>query len=79
MKPISTLTKPLKSVDLISKEPEEATVERSDICRVPSLAVIGEAVVAFEVARAFLEKFGGDSLPEISSRYQKYLETLRNF
>ncbi|RLA94495.1 MAG: chorismate synthase [Deltaproteobacteria bacterium] len=79
MKPISTLMKPLKSVDIISKKPEEATVERSDICRVPSLAVIGEAVVAFEIARAFLEKFGGDSLPEISFRYQQYLETLKNF
>ncbi|HPD61387.1 MAG TPA: chorismate synthase [Thermodesulfobacteriota bacterium] len=79
MKPISTLMKPLKSVDLVNKEPVAAAVERSDICRVPSLAVIGESVVAFEVARAFLEKFGGDSIEEVRSHYQSYLERLRNF
>ena len=77
MKPISTLMKPLKSVDLVSKQPVEATVERSDVCRVPSLAVIGEAVVAFEIARAFLEKFGGDSLEELHSNYHHYLERLK--
>ena len=79
MKPISTLMKPLKSVDLVSKEPVEAAVERSDICRVPSLAVIGESVVAFEIARAFLEKFGGDSIEEIRSHYHQYVERLKNF
>jgi chorismate synthase len=79
MKPISTLMKSLKSVDLVSKEPVEAAVERSDICRVPSLAVIGESVVAFEIARTFLEKFGGDSIEEIRSNYHSYLERLKNF
>jgi len=79
MKPISTLMAPLKSVDLINKEPREAAVERSDICRVPSLAIIGEAALAFEIARAFLDKFGGDSLREVYSQCQHYLETLRNF
>jgi len=79
MKPIATLMKPLKSVDIFTKKPVEAAVERSDICRVPSLAVIGEAAVAFEVTRAFLEKFGGDSLGEISSRYEGHLKTLENF
>ena len=79
MKPISTLMSPLKSVDLVTKEPQEAAVERSDVCRVPSLAVIGEAVVAFEIARTFLDKFGGDSLGEVSSNYQRYLEALREF
>lgn len=79
MKPISTLMKPLKSVDFISKEPVKAAVERSDICRVPSLAVIAEAAVAFEVVRGFLEKFGGDSLEEIQSNYNHYLEVLQNF
>jgi len=79
MKPISTLMQPLKSVDLLTKKAVEATVERSDVCRVPSLAVIGEAVVAFEVARAFLEKFGGDSLQEVYSNYAHYLERLKNF
>jgi chorismate synthase len=79
MKPISTLMQPLKSVDLLTKKAVEATVERSDVCRVPSLAVIGEAVVAFELARAFLEKFGGDSLQEVYSNYAHYLERLKNF
>jgi len=79
MKPISTLMAPLKSVDLITKKDQEAAVERSDVCRVPSLAIIGEAALAFEIARAFLDKFGGDSVGEIDSYYQHYLETLRKF
>ncbi|GAG69432.1 unnamed protein product, partial [marine sediment metagenome] len=62
MKPISTLKKPLLSVDLISKKRIKAVKERADICAVPSAAVIGEAVVAIEISRAFLEKFGGDSI-----------------
>ena len=79
MKPISTLMAPLKSVDLITKKDQEAAVERSDVCRVPSLAIIGEAALAFEIARAFLGKFGGDSLGEVDSYYQHYLETLGKF
>ena len=79
MKPIATLMKPLQSVDLLTKEPVEATVERSDICRVPSLAVIAEAAVAFEIARAFLEKFGGDVLSEMRIRYNHYLQMLERF
>ena len=79
MKPISTLMKPLKSVDLNTKEPVEAAVERSDICRVPSLGVIGEAAVAYEIAQAFLEKFGGDSLEEIKVRYELYMKSLKEF
>jgi len=79
MKPIATLMKPLKSVDIATKKPVEAAVERSDVCRVPSLAVIGEAAVAFEVARAFLEKFGGDSRKEIRSRYEDHLKFIENF
>lgn len=79
MKPISTLMKPLRSVDMKTKEPVEAAVERSDICRVPSLGVIGEAVVAYEIAQAFLEKFGGDSLEEIKGRYELYTKGLREF
>ncbi|MDD1762893.1 MAG: chorismate synthase, partial [Methanothrix sp.] len=71
--------KPLKSVDIIDKKPVEAAVERSDVCRVPSLAVIGEAAVAFEIARAFLEKFGGDSLGEVSRNYETYLHALETF
>jgi len=79
MKPIATLMNPLQSVDLIDKKPQKAAVERSDICRVPSLAIIGEAALAFEIARAFLEKFGGDSMAEVHAHYQHYLETLRKF
>jgi chorismate synthase len=72
MKPIATLKKPLKSVDLLSKRAISAHVERSDICAVEAAAVIGEAVTAFEVAKAFIEKFGGDSLQEMSANYKAY-------
>ncbi len=79
MKPISTLMSPLQSVDLRSKQPADASVERSDVCAAPAAAVVGEAVVAFELARAFLEKFGGDSLHEIKRNYEGYLEQIKNF
>ena len=72
MKPISTLRKPLLSVDLISKKRIKAVKERADICAVPSAAVIGEAVAAIEITRAFLEKFGGDSISEVKSNYENY-------
>ncbi len=74
MKPIPTLSTPLKSVDIITKKPFKASVERSDICAVPSAAVVGEAVVAFEIADAVLEKFGGDSLKEIKKNFSNYRE-----
>lgn len=76
MKPIPTLRRPLKSVDLLTRLPAEAAFERSDICAVPAAAVIGEAVVAFELARACLEKFGGDSLEEFLDNYRRYLERI---
>lgn len=79
MKPIPTLYRPLKSVDMQTKEPFEATVERSDVCAVPAAAVVAEAVVAIEIAAAFLEKFGGDSLAEIQRNYDGYREYLRAF
>ena len=79
MKPIPTLYKPLKSVDIDSKVPFEATVERSDVCAVPAAAVVAEAVVAIEIANAFLEKFGGDSVLEIRRNYQGYLDYLKEF
>lgn len=79
MKPIPTLYKPLKTVDLNSKATVEATVERSDICAVPAAAVVAEAVVAIEIAAAFLEKFGGDSLAEIRRNYENYCQYLREF
>ncbi|MGH7854495.1 MAG: chorismate synthase [Candidatus Binatia bacterium] len=79
MKPISTLMSPLQSVDLRSKRPTDASVERSDVCAAPAAAVVGESVVAFEVAKAFLEKFGGDSLREIKRNYESYLEQIKNY
>ena len=79
MKPIPTLYKPLKSADIITKEPFEASVERSDVCAVPAACVVGEAVAAWEIARACLEKFGGDSLDEIKDRWLRYKNRAKNF
>ena len=78
MKPISTQYAPMASVDLLTKEPFKASIERSDICSVPAAGVIGEAVVAFEVARALREKFGGDSLEEMTRNYRGYLTSLHD-
>jgi chorismate synthase len=77
MKPIPTLRRPLRSVDLVSLAPSEAAFERSDICAVPAACVIGEAVLAFELARACLEKFGGDSMTELLDNHRRYLERIR--
>lgn len=79
MKPISTLYSPKKSVDIKTKEPFEATVERSDICAVPAAGVVGEAVVAYEMANAMIEKFGGDSLDEMKRNYDAYLAYVKSF
>jgi chorismate synthase len=79
MKPISTLMSPLKSVDLRTKQAADASVERSDVCAAPAAAVVGESVIAFELANAFLEKFGGDSLREITRNYESYLEQIKNY
>jgi len=79
MKPIPTLYRPLQSVDLISKQPFQASVERSDTCAVPAAAVVGEAAVAIEIARLLMEKFGGDFIEETTGHYQKYLEHLSSF
>jgi chorismate synthase len=78
MKPISTQYAPMASVDLLTKEPFKASIERSDICSVPAAGVIGEAVVAFEIARALREKFGGDSLEEMMRNYRGYLTSLHD-
>ena len=78
MKPIPTLYKPLRSVDIETHEPFEATVERSDTCAVPAALVVAEAVVSIEIAAAFLEKFGGDSLVEIRRNYEGYRQQVRN-
>jgi chorismate synthase len=73
MKPIPTLRRPLASVELSSKRPAEAAAERSDVCAVPTASVVVEAVVTFELASAFLEKFGGDSMEEVKRNYEGYL------
>ena len=79
LKPISTLRRPLESVDLNTREPAVAAYERSDVAVVPAAGVIGEAMVAITVAQAFLEKFGGDSLDEIRRNVDGYLEQVRRF
>jgi len=78
-KPLSTLMQPLHSVDIKTKAEAVGAIERSDVCAIPAAAVIAEAVVAFELANAFLEKFGGDSCAEIRRNYQGYLEQVRSF
>jgi chorismate synthase len=77
MKPISTLGKPLRSVDLNTRQPSEAGWERSDISAISAASVVMEAVIAFEIARAFLEKFGDDSLREVQANYDNYLSMAR--
>ncbi len=79
MKPIPTLYKPLRSVDIDTKEAFEAQVERSDACAVPAASVVMENVVAWEVAKAFLEKFGGDSIEEIRRNYENYLAQVEQY
>jgi chorismate synthase len=78
MKPIPTLMKPLRSVDMETKKPFKAAVERSDVCAVPAAAVVGEAVAAFEIAAALIEKFGGDSLDEMKRNHEMYRKYLKD-
>src|SRR5688500_2884398 len=77
MKPIATLIKPLRSVDLNSLTDAPAAIERSDVCAVPAAAVVGEAMVSFVLGDAFLEKFGGDSIDEIRAHYAATTDLLR--
>jgi chorismate synthase len=79
MKPISTLRKPLSSIDIRTKKPVKATVERSDVCAVPAAAVIGEAVCAIEIANLLIEKLGGDSISEMRRNYDGYLSQIKRF
>jgi len=79
LKPISTLRRPLASVDFATREPVKAAYERSDVCAVPAAGVVGEAMVALTLAASVLEKFGGDSLLELRRNYEGYCEQLRNF
>jgi chorismate synthase len=79
LKPISTLRRPLGSVDFATREPVKAAYERSDVCVVPAAGVAAEAVVALTLARCALEKFGGDSLQETLRNFEGYREQLRKF
>jgi len=79
VKPISTLRRPLESVDLDTREPVKAAYERSDVCVVPAAGVVAESMVALVIARAFLEKFGGDSLGETQRNFEAYREQIRQF
>ncbi|MBV8362829.1 MAG: chorismate synthase [Deltaproteobacteria bacterium] len=78
-KPLSTLMRPLRSADIKTKAEAVAAIERSDVCAIPAAAVIAESVVAFEIAKAFLEKFGGDSFTEIARNYNGYLQQVRDY
>ncbi len=73
MKPISTLMKPLQTIDTTTSETAQAVVERSDVTAVPAMGVIAEAMLALVLADAMLEKFGGDSLGEMRRNYDAYL------
>ena len=79
LKPISTLRRPLQSVDFATREPVKAAYERSDVCVVPAAGVAAEAMVALTLARCALEKFGGDSMTETLHNYRGYLEQLRKY
>ena len=79
MKPIATLRKPLASVNIKTKRAFKAKVERSDVCAVPAAGVIGEAVVAVEIANAVIEKFGGDSVREMRRNFDGYMEQVKGF
>ena len=79
LKPISTLRRPLQSVDFASREPVKAAYERSDVCVVPAAGVAAEAMVALTLARCALEKFGGDSMVETLRNFKGYLEQLKKY
>ena len=79
MKPLSTLMKPMRSVDIQTGQEVTATVERSDVCATPAAAVIGEAVVAVELAKAVLDKFGGDSVREVKRNVESYREACQRW
>jgi chorismate synthase len=79
LKPLSTLRKPLRSVEINTKRAVVGTVERSDVTTVPAAGVIGEAMIAFELSKALLEKFGGDSLREVQRNLRGYLRQVQQF
>ncbi len=77
MKPIPSLIKQLKSVNIHTKKPDKAEAVRSDVCAVPAAGVVGEAAVAYELARAMVEKFGGDSLEDMKKNYKSYISRIK--
>lgn len=79
LKPISTLRRPLQSVDFSTREPVKAAYERSDVCVVPAAGVAAEAMVALTLARCALDKFGGDSMPETLRNFEGYCQQLKNY
>jgi chorismate synthase len=78
MKPIPTLYQPLQTVDMDTGKPVKASIERSDTCAVPAAAVVAEAMACWVIAEALMDKFGGDSLPELLHNYRNYLEQIRS-
>ncbi len=79
MKPIPTLGRPLKTIDLVTRQAMEAARERADVCALPAASVVGRGMAALVLAAAFLEKFGGDSIEEIRRNYSGYMDSLKNF
>ena len=79
LKPIATLRRPLESVDFATREPAQASYERSDVCVVPAAGVVAEAMMALALAGCVVEKFGGDSVGELLRNFQGYCEQLKNF
>ncbi|HAM52816.1 MAG TPA: hypothetical protein DCP92_19755 [Nitrospiraceae bacterium] len=79
MKPIPTLRRPLRSVDIVTKKTFEAVYERSDTCAVPAASVVAEAMAALIMADAFLEKFGSDAMEEVMMNFRSYVEYIKQF
>jgi chorismate synthase len=79
LKPISTLRRPLESVDFATREPVKAAYERSDVCVVPAAGVAAEAMVALTLAKAALDKFGGDSITELARNYKSYCRQIAEY
>lgn len=79
MKPIPTLYNPLRTVNIDDKSEQKASIERSDVCAVPACSVVVEAAVAFEITKAFLDKFSGDCMADIKAYYDAYTDRIKNF
>jgi chorismate synthase len=79
MKPISTVMRPLDTVDVVTKEPDKAFRERSDVCAVPAAAIVGEQMAAYVVAREVQRKFGGDTVTELQASVAAYRKHVADF